>query len=214
MDINELERDVDNNRHKKAPFEKKYTDWSGVKHSLVAASGAKLTNLTHEATDADLQVEQYTRVIRLRSDIISAQLTTLLKEAELSTSAASSKNKKKLMAHRTREEEADNEKIDMMDTSSDKEEENNIYDESTSKRTKFERSWRDLLKRLQRSLLENPTVLKDKTCHDEWSDSFGTPLYKAWLSKVCHSGKSTRRSERGEKGDILKLSSAAVLLSM
>jgi hypothetical protein len=223
MNIDDLEKAVESNRHKKAPFEKKFTDWtaSSVSRQRVSAaslqssyaistasgthrgttSSANMSNGTSGLKDGqvDEQVDEFTRVIRLRSGIIGAQLSTLLKEAERSSSSMSSVHSKRAPPSHIRKTTASTtELMSEAETYSGGSGEEEEGEEGTAMQKAHKAPARggirasepklhypSLSARLQEDLAANPLLATHGTEHEYWEKTYGSPLFVAWVNTMC-----------------------------
>jgi hypothetical protein len=76
MSLADIERDIDSNKHRKAPFQRKYSEW--------ARKPADVTTTNDSADYETLErvADTMSRVMKLRADIMDAQFLSLSKEAD------------------------------------------------------------------------------------------------------------------------------------
>lgn len=84
MNLNDFEKAVTGSRLKKAPFDKAFTDCFLNPLQFVPVKTVD-TEVEENVKQTDTDIDEYTRMIRVRSGIINAQLKILLKESEQST---------------------------------------------------------------------------------------------------------------------------------
>ena len=172
ISINDIEKAVEANKHKRAPFEKKFTEWalfnSSISSSVVTDTRISADN--EEMHCADTQVEDFSRVIRLRCDIIGAQLSTLLKEAEKSVESFSinqNRNKKiKQLPSRSNDSSSD----DMEGTLSGDTENRNS-----------ELNWRVLLPKMVDQLMHSSRLSSNNI---DWGYEYNSKHFELWLDKM------------------------------
>ena len=76
MSLADIERDIESNKHRKAPFQRKYSEWARKLADVDTGDDAADSEALERAADT------ISRIMKLRADIMDAQVLSLSKEAD------------------------------------------------------------------------------------------------------------------------------------
>lgn len=163
LELEAIEQAIARNKHKNAPFNEAFTSCLSKPCPLRKCNLTRDTDLT-KSTDADNQVDAYTRMIRCRTDIIGAQLKILQKEAEQSTTSSAP-----AAAEKSTERTAES------DDSTDNDEESSRCKRKLKPETKH--SWPQLLVQMKHMFSVDPDAKIDENI-------FGSSDCIEWIQKM------------------------------